>query len=62
MLLLLAVLVLPCHAQRITRAEYIATWKEVAQENMREYGIPASITLAQACLESADGNLSLIHI
>lgn len=59
MLLLLAVLVLPCHAQRITRAEYIATWKEVAQENMREYGIPASITLAQACLESADGNSEL---
>lgn len=47
------------YAQKITRAEYIATWKETAQQSMRMYGIPASITLAQACLESADGNSDL---
>lgn len=52
-------LVLVSYGQKITRAEYIATWKETAQQSMRAHGIPASITLAQACLESADGNSDL---
>lgn len=42
--------------KRISRAEYIEKYKDVAIEKMRKTGIPASITLAQACLESDDGN------
>ncbi|UKM64805.2 glucosaminidase domain-containing protein [Flavobacteriaceae bacterium GSB9] len=34
---------------------YIDTYKEVAQSEMKLYGIPASITLAQGILESASG-------
>lgn len=47
------------NAQRVTRAQYIETYKELAIKNMANYGIPASITLAQACLESGDGNSRL---
>ncbi|WP_308993815.1 glucosaminidase domain-containing protein [Mariniflexile litorale] len=35
--------------------EYIALFKSIAQEEMRLYGIPASITLAQGILESNSG-------
>lgn len=42
--------------KRISRAEYIEKYKDVAIDKMRQTGIPASITLAQACLESDDGN------
>lgn len=35
--------------------EYIAVYSDIAQEEMRNYGIPASITLAQGILESASG-------
>tara|TARA_R110002049_G_scaffold71370_1_gene183901 strand:- start:66649 stop:67440 length:792 start_codon:yes stop_codon:yes gene_type:complete len=35
--------------------EYIDTYKEIAQEEMRLYNIPASITLAQGILESGSG-------
>ena len=35
--------------------EYIAIYSDIAQEEMRNYGIPASITLAQGILESASG-------
>lgn len=45
--------------KRNTRAEYIAQWKDVAIDQMDKYGIPASITLAQAILESGDGNSEL---
>lgn len=44
---------------RNTRAAYIAKWKDEAILQMREHGIPASITLAQAILESGDGNSEL---
>ncbi|MCX7861758.1 MAG: glucosaminidase domain-containing protein [Bacteroidales bacterium] len=46
------------HSQikRISRQEYIEQYKDIAIEKMRKTGIPASITLAQACLESDDGN------
>jgi flagellum-specific peptidoglycan hydrolase FlgJ len=35
--------------------EYIALFSGIAEEEMRLYGIPASITLAQGILESASG-------
>lgn len=46
-------------AQRITREEYIKTYKDLAIRQMKSHGIPASIILAQACLESANGNSRL---
>lgn len=42
--------------QKITRSEYIAKWADVAIEHMEIYGIPASITMAQAIVESGCGN------
>ena len=41
---------------RISRSQYIDTWKGEAISQMVSYGIPASITLAQGILESGDGN------
>lgn len=46
-------------AQRASRIQYIEKHKAMAISNMISYGIPASITLAQACLESGDGNSRL---
>jgi flagellum-specific peptidoglycan hydrolase FlgJ len=34
---------------------YISKFKEIAMANMRNYGIPASIILAQGILESGAG-------
>jgi LysM repeat protein len=45
--------------KRISRKEYIEMWKEEAVKQMLETGIPASITLAQGILESANGNSTL---
>ncbi len=45
--------------KRISREEYILKWKDVAVRHMEEYGIPASITLAQGILESGYGNSKL---
>ncbi len=39
--------------------DYIDTYKEVAQSNMKKYGIPASIILGQAILESGAGTGAL---
>lgn len=39
--------------------EYIAQYKGIAIEEMNRYGIPASIKLAQALLESGNGNSTL---
>ncbi|MDO5968425.1 glucosaminidase domain-containing protein [Flavivirga aquimarina] len=36
--------------------KYIDVYKEIAQQEMNLYGIPASITLAQGILESGSGN------
>ncbi len=36
--------------------KYIEEYKDAAIEEMKEYGIPASITLAQGILESGSGN------
>ncbi len=41
------------------RLDYIEKWKNTAIREMQQYGIPASITLAQGILESADGTSEL---
>lgn len=45
--------------RRITRSEYIETYKDDAIREMHRSGVPASITLAQGILESGDGNSPL---
>jgi hypothetical protein len=47
------------HAQRMSRSEYIQKYQLLAISEMNRSGIPASIKMAQACLESADGNSEL---
>jgi LysM repeat protein len=47
------------NAQNMTRAEYISKYKSLAIEEMQRTGIPASITMAQGLLESANGNSRL---
>ncbi len=42
-----------------SRAEYIQQYQILAIEEMNRSGIPASIKMAQACLESADGKSEL---
>lgn len=39
--------------------EYAANYAEFAMEQMRRYGIPASVTLAQGILESSNGQSRL---
>ena len=39
---------------KASRQSYIDNYAEHAMEQMRRYGIPASITLAQGIIESAD--------
>lgn len=47
-------------AQRVlTREEYIEKYRKLAVHEMQRSGIPASITLAQGCLESGNGNSEL---
>jgi LysM repeat protein len=46
-------------AQKITAEDYIDTYKDLAISEMKRSGIPASITLAQGILESANGNSRL---
>lgn len=45
--------------QYTTYLDYIAKWKGVAIRHQQEYGVPASITLAQGLLESAAGQSEL---
>ena len=42
-----------------TSSEYVTKWAPVAVSQMKKYGIPASITLAQGILESGNGRSSL---
>jgi hypothetical protein len=45
--------------EKMTRDEYVSTYSELAMREMIRTGIPASIKLAQACLESNNGNSRL---
>ena len=47
------------NAQNLTREQYIKKYKDIAIKQMHKHRIPASITLAQACLESSNGNSTL---
>lgn len=44
---------------QISRPEYIQRYQVLAIEEMSRSGVPASITMAQGCLESANGNSEL---
>ncbi|MFN3555562.1 MAG: glucosaminidase domain-containing protein [Bacteroidales bacterium] len=47
---------------QVTIQEYIERYKDIAMEEMRLHGIPASIKLAQGILESGFGNSDLARI
>lgn len=47
-------------AQRISVEEYIEQFKDIAMNEMKRSGVPASITLAQGILESENGNSELV--
>ncbi|MFN0082850.1 MAG: glycoside hydrolase family 73 protein [Ferruginibacter sp.] len=47
-------------AQKITPDEYISTYRNIAIEEMKRSGIPASVTLAQGILETECGNSDLV--
>lgn len=46
-------------SRELSREEYIKTYSDLAMKEMARVGIPASITLAQGCLESNNGNSTL---
>lgn len=50
------------HTKRIPPHSYIARFLPVAQAEQRKYGIPVSITLGQAMLESDCGNSRLARV
>ena len=52
----------PAAGQKMTRSQYIEKYAETAVREMKATGIPASITLAQGCLESGNGNSTLATI
>ncbi len=47
------------YAQNYSREEYIHRYQLLAIDEMNRSGIPASITMAQGCLESGNGNSEL---
>ena len=47
-------------AQRTTIDEYVEQFKNIAMDEMKRSGVPASITLAQGILESENGNSELV--
>lgn len=49
----------PSELPNITSNQYIAMYKDIAIQEMKKYGIPASITLAQGLLESRAGKSKL---
>lgn len=58
-LLLFVIFSVPGFGQNLTRLQYINKYKDEAIKQMRKHKIPASITLAQGCLESKNGNSAL---
>lgn len=56
---LLLLVAFAADGQNLTRQQYINKYKDVAIRQMHKHKIPASIILAQACLESGDGNSTL---
>lgn len=53
---------MPClKAQNMTTAQYIATYKNIAIEEMNRSGVPAAIKLAQGILETQSGNGWLVN-
>jgi hypothetical protein len=46
----------------LTSQQYIARYKDIAIKEMNQFGIPASITLAQGLYESGSGNSELARI
>lgn len=56
LIMLLTLLCTASYGQKMSREEYISRFSSLAVEQMKLSGIPASITLAQGCLESGDGN------
>lgn len=52
-------LLLVAGGEKSDRQQYIDDWKDVAIEQMKTHGIPASITLAQGILESGNGKSML---
>ena len=57
-IILFCLFFLTCFSQN-AREEYIRKYQSLAIDEMRRSGIPASIKMAQACLESADGRSEL---
>ncbi|MBK7129735.1 MAG: glucosaminidase domain-containing protein [Crocinitomicaceae bacterium] len=57
--LLISALSVKAEYQNHTTEDYIEMWKSTAIEQMHQYNIPASITLAQGILESGNGNSKL---
>lgn len=58
-IIIIAAATMQLQAQNLTRQQYINKYKDVAIKQMHKHKIPASIILAQACLESGDGNSTL---
>lgn len=56
---ILCVTTLYSQKNKISREEYINAYSKIAMEEMQRSGVPASITLAQGCLESSNGNSRL---
>lgn len=52
-------LVLGNNEKQISKKEYVEQWRSTAVQQMVQFKIPASITLAQAILESGSGNSEL---
>jgi LysM repeat protein len=61
LLLLLLLVILPSFSSSFAQSPeiYIQKYSSIAQEEMRKYGIPSSITLAQGILESGSGKSKL---
>ena len=56
---LLALTTMAFATQYTTYLNYIEKWKKTAMQHQKEYGVPASITLAQGLLESGAGQSEL---